>query len=140
MGISVKGLLAVVLALTPGWAIAYRAINRHEVFPVSDTVFEVVSEVGASAADYWCGAGDFVRNSMRAGATQRIYIHRGLGPSLTRPGKKGVHFTLIPPQNADTTPALTLSVKAVGDNMTSAMAYQYCLNNNLLDPFPRRGW
>jgi len=135
-----SSVLALILALTPGWAVAYRAFNRHEVFPISDTVFEVVSEVGASAADYWCGAGDFVRHSMRAGATRRIYIHRGIGPSVSRPRKKAVQFTLIPPENADTSPALTLSVRAVGDNMTSAMAYQYCLGDDLFDPFHRRGW
>jgi hypothetical protein len=133
-----KVCLLVSLVLTPGWASAWRAINRHEVFPVSKTVFEVIGRPGSGAADYWCGAADFVRRTIRNTATQRIYIWRAIGPSQTQSGKKAVQFSLSPPINADTSPGYSLSVKAVGDNLTSAAAYQYCLNDDLFDPFMRR--
>jgi len=132
--------LTVLLVLVPGWVGAWRAINRHEVYPVSDTVFEVLNEVGSGPVDYWCGAGDFARHVMGTPATQRIYIWRAIGPSATRQGRKSVQFSLTAPQGADTTPGLSLSVKHAGDNLTSALAYQYCLGNNRFDPFLRRGW
>ena len=127
--------LLAVLVLMPGLANAWRAMNRHEVYPVSDTVFEVLNEVGSGGVDYWCGAGDFARQVMGTAAAQRIYIWRGIGPSETRAGRKSVQFSLTAPQGADTTPGLTLSIKHVGDNMTSALAYQYCLGNDPFDPF-----
>ncbi|MFT7597004.1 MAG: hypothetical protein ACI8R4_004347 [Paracoccaceae bacterium] len=132
--------LTALLALTPGWANAWRGINRHEVYPVSDTVFEVLNDVGSGAVDYWCGAGDFARQVMGTPAAQRIYIWRGIGPSATRQGRRSVQFSLTPPPDADTTPGLSLSVKKVGDNMTSALAYQYCLGHDRFDPFFPRGW
>jgi hypothetical protein len=132
--------LVAVLAMVPGWGAAWRALNWHEVFPISETEFEVVSRVGSGAADFWCGAGDFARSKLGAGATQRIYIWRAIGPSVTRPGKKAVQFSFSPPPGANVTPGYSLSVKAVGDNLTSAAAFQYCLGQDPFDPFLRRGW
>lgn len=128
------------LALAPGTVAAWRAINWHDVFPVSKTVFEVIGRPGSGAADYWCGAGDFVRHAMQAGATRRIYIWRAIGPSVTQPGYKAVQFSLNAPENVSTSPGYSLSVKAVGDNLTSALAYQYCLGDDRFDPFMSRGW
>ena len=135
-----KLIFVALLAVIPGWANAWWAVNRTEVYPVSDTVFEVLNAVGSGAVDYWCGAGDFARQVMGTPATQRIYIWRAIGPSETRPGRKSVQFSLTPPPGADTTPGLSLSIRHAGDNMTSALAYQYCLGNNPFDPFLRRGW
>jgi hypothetical protein len=101
-------------------------MNRHEVFPVSNTVWEVVSEVGSSAADYWCGAGDFAQRVLGTPAADRIYIWRGIGPSVNRPGKKAVQFSLTPPAGANTSPRLSLSVKEAGDNLARHAAVQYC--------------
>ncbi len=135
-----KMVLSAVLVLIPGWVMAYRAINWHEVYPVSRTVFEVVGRVGSGATDYWCGAGDYVRNALGDTSVRRIYIWRGIGPSVNKPGFKAVQFALTPPENADTSPGYSLSVKAVGDNLTSIAAFQYCLNDDLFDPFVPRGW
>jgi len=133
-------IFAALLAMIPGWANAWWAVNRTEVYPVSDTVFEVLNVVGSGAVDYWCGAGDFARQVIGTPAAQRIYIWRAIGPSETRPRRKSVQFSLTPPPGADTTPGLSLSIRQAGDNMTSALAYQYCLGNNPFDPFLRRGW
>lgn len=135
------GLLVVaVLVLTPGWVAAWRAWNWHDVFPVSKTVFEVIGRPGSAAADYWCGAGDYVRHALRESATRRIYIWRAIGPSEIQPGRKAVQFALTAPENADTSPGYSLSVKAVGDNLTAAAAFQYCLGDDRFDPFFPRGW
>lgn len=132
--------LTALLAVMPGWAAAWRSVNQHEVYPISDTVFEVLNEVGSAPVDYWCGAGDFARQVMGTAAAQRIYIWRAIGPSATRQGRKSVQFSMTAPKDADTAPRLSLSVKHAGDNLTSALAYQYCLGDDRFDPFVRRGW
>lgn len=131
-------ILALATALAPGWASAWWAYNRHEVLPVSNGVFEVVSEVGSGAQQFWCAAGDYAYRALGAAAAQRIYIVRAIGPSQTRPGRKSVQFSLVPPPGADTEPRLSLSVKAVGDNLRAAAAQQYCFGNGYEDPFLRR--
>lgn len=140
MKLNKRTMLAAALILAPGGGMAYRAINWHEVYPVSETVFEVVGRVGSSAADYWCGAGDYVRNAMGYEAARRIYIWRAIGPSESKPGKKAVQFALAPPEGANTTPGLSLSTKAVGDNLMASAAFQYCLGDSRFDPFYLRGW
>ncbi|MEP2717595.1 hypothetical protein [Pseudophaeobacter sp.] len=121
----------------PVGAQAWWAWNRHEVFQVSSDVWEVVNEVGSGAQDYWCGIGDFALRQLRTQATQRIYIWQGIGPSVNRPGRKSVQFSLTPPPGVDTTPRLSLSVKAVGDNLNAATARNYCYDRieELLYPF-----
>ncbi|SFT67322.1 hypothetical protein SAMN05216236_10543 [Sedimentitalea nanhaiensis] len=118
--------LAAAVVVSPTWASAWWAINRHEVFPVSDGVYEVVGRVGSAAWDYWCGAGDFAQRVMGVPAAERIYIWRGIGPSVTRPGRKAVQFALSPPPGADTDTPLSLSVKAAGDNLARHTAVWYC--------------
>jgi hypothetical protein len=135
-------LFAGILALTPmifaASAEAWQAKNWHQVYPVSPTVFEVVGQAGSGAADYWCGAGDYVRHSLRMPAVQRVYIWRGIGPSVGKSGRKAVQFSLNPPGDKVAPPGYSLSVKAVGDNLTAAAAFQYCLDNDPFDPFFRR--
>ena len=130
--------LGAVLALTALPASAWRAHNRHEVLPVTNGVFEVVGQVGSSAADFWCGAGDYIYAYQSKRSVQRIYIWRGLGPSATRPGKKSVQFSLTPPPGADTSPTMALSYDDVGDNLRAAMAQQYCFSFDHEDRGPRR--
>lgn len=119
------GLLAGLICL-PVSAQAWRAWNRHEVLPVSEGVWEVVNRVGSGAQDYWCGIGDFAIRQLRSQATQRIYIWQGIGPSVHRPGRKSVQFSLSPPPGSDTSPRLSLSVKTRGDNLNAATARNYC--------------
>lgn len=132
-------LFAGVLVLTPmvfaASVEAWRAKNWHQVYPVSPTVFEVVGQPGSGAADYWCGAGDYVRHSLGLPAVQRVFIWRQIGPSVAQSSRKAVQFSLSPPEHKVAPPGYSLSVKAVGDNLTAAAAYQYCLDN---DPFDDR--
>lgn len=126
--------LVALIALTPGWASAFRSQTRNEVNPVSDGVWEVVQRPGTSASDYWCSAGDFAIRQLGAAATQRVYLWRALGPSATQSGKAAVQFSFSAPAGANTTPGYSLSVKAVGDNLTAAAAQQYCYGRRLIDP------
>ncbi|SDE23553.1 hypothetical protein [Ruegeria marina] len=112
--------------LAPGMALGFQAFNRFEVYPVSQGVIEVVNRYGSAPKDFWCGAGDYAIRVLRTSATQRIYLVRPVGPSVTVQGRKGVHFALQPPPGADTTPGFSVSVKKVGDNMTASMAQNYC--------------
>jgi len=135
-------LIAGILALTPmifaASADAWRARNWHQVNVLSPTVFEVVGQPGSGAADYWCGAGDYVRHSLRMPAVQRVFIWQAIGPSVRQSGRKAVQFSLNRPQASVAPPGYSLSVKAVGDNLTAAAAFQYCLDNDPYDPFFRR--
>lgn len=127
-------LLAVTLALQPIAAQAWWAWNRHEVLPVQEGVWEVVSRVGSSPQDYWCGIGDFAIRELRTGAAQRIYIWEGVGPSVNRPQKRSVKFALTPPPGADTSSSYSLSIKRPGENISANLARSYCYNH-FADPF-----
>lgn len=131
-------MVAGVLVLSPTWAAAWWAYNRHEVFPVSNSVWEVVSEVGSSPADYWCGAGDYAQRVLGVGSTERIFIWRAIGPSVNRPNRKAVQFSLSPPPGADTSTQLSLSVKRAGDNLARHAAVQYCYQFDGDEFFRRR--
>lgn len=125
----------VLLMFCSGAASAWRAVNRQEVFPLSDGVFEVLSRRGAGPAQFWCAAGDYARRVLDTAAVQRIYIHRGIGPSRTRTDSTAVQFALIPPPVVDTSSGYSLSLDRVGENLTSAAAHQYCYGD---DPFEDR--
>ena len=118
--------VAAALALAPGWSAAWRAMNRQEVLPVSNSVFEVVARAGSGPADFWCAAGDYAYRGLGTPAVQRVYVWRGIGPSVNRPGYKAMQFSLTPPPGADTSPSLTLSLRRIGDNLRAASAQQYC--------------
>lgn len=123
------------LAAAPGMALAFWAWNQHEVLPVSEGVFEVIGEVRSGPSDYWCGAGDYAMRVLRVPVVQRIYTWRGIGPSVNRPGRKAMQFAFAAPEGADTSPSVSLSLTRTGDNMTAALARQYCYGN--ADPLER---
>ncbi|AVO39548.1 hypothetical protein C6Y53_18850 [Pukyongiella litopenaei] len=133
--------VGVAAALIPGMATAWWAANRHEVFPVSKTVFEVIGRPGSGAADYWCAAGDFARTALRSRTANRLYIWKAVGPSVTQPGRRAVQFAFSPPKGAENVdPGYSLSVRLVGDNLTIGAAFQYCLGNDPFDWQRRLGW
>ena len=121
--------LAALIACMPGLAGAWTATNYLKVAPVSETVFEVVGQPGSAGQEYWCAAGDYAQRVLKVKVVQRIYIVRGPAPAQTANWDYAVLFSLIPPVDEDTRPRLTLSVKQVGSNITSALAQQYCLRS-----------
>lgn len=130
--------LALSVAILPNIATAWQAWNQHEVYPLSNGVFEVVGRPGSGAADYWCAAGDYAYRNLRTASVQRVYIYRGIGPSVSEPGRKAIQFSLTPPAGANTEPGFTLSMHRVGDNMRAAAAQQYCYDADPFDPFPKK--
>ncbi len=130
----VLGGLALGLGIAPGMTLAqWRATNRSEVFPLSKGVFEVVNRSSSRTQDYWCAAGDYAITQLRTAATQRIYVVVPLGPSRSRPGKKGVQFALSPPPEGPAPDSYSLSVKRPGENLTAASARNYCYDDMFLD-------
>ncbi|CUH98091.1 hypothetical protein PNH50_12180 [Leisingera aquaemixtae] len=120
------GLLALVLAV-PVPASAWRAINRNEVLPVSEGVWEVVARSRSGAQDYWCSIADFAIRQLRAPVNQRIYVWRGEGPSVNRPGRKAVQFAFgLPPGVPDRSGSLSLNVRQAGDSLRVTAAQTYC--------------
>ncbi|MCB1364962.1 MAG: hypothetical protein KDK02_12630 [Rhodobacteraceae bacterium] len=133
MTLRALGLAALLLAPVP--APAWWAWNRHEVLPLGGGIYEVIGEPGSGAQDFWCAIGDYGIARLGLPAVQRIYTWRGIGPSAARPGRKAMQFALAPPEGADTSTPLTLSLTRVGDNLTAAAARQYCYGN--ADPWER---
>lgn len=124
--------LALLLLSAPTWALSWYAWNRFEVFPVSDTVFEVVERPGSAggASQYWCGAGDYAQRVLKTKTNQKIYLWKAIGKSVTQPGRKrAVQYSLNPPENSSPAPGYSLSVKAVGDSLSTAAAQRYCYDN-----------
>lgn len=120
-----------IMAITPGASWAWRAINGTEVNPVRKGVYEGIPHGHSGPQQFWCGAGDYARQVLGVGPTQRIYIWRAIGPSETRPGAKSVQFALQPPPGKeDYQPGYSLSVKNEGDNLDAAMAQRYCYNDS----------
>ncbi len=124
---------SLLLLCLPGAAMAWLALNRHEVSQLSGGVFEVVARPGSGAADYWCGAGDYALSVLRTSATQKVYLWAARGPSVSRPGAKAVQFSLSVPPSGPAPQSYSLSVKAVGDSLTAAAARQYCFGRRMVD-------
>ena len=132
-------ILAGGIALMPLNASAWRAMNWHEVTPLSGGVIEVVGEAGAGAMDYWCAIGDYAYRYLHTQGNERIYVWREMGPSVTQPGRRAVHFSFTPPPGASTERGYVLTVKKVGYNIRSASARQYCYNEDGDVVWPKSG-
>lgn len=131
-----SALLGVIL-VAPDMAHAWRAMNRHEVLPVSEVSFEVISRVGAAPRAYWCGAGDYARRVLGVATKTPIYLTRAFGASETRPGRKAVRFSLTKPPGGPVPDALTLSTKRVGDHLSVGFAVNFCYGDDPFDPWDR---
>ncbi|MBK0326911.1 hypothetical protein I5535_06335 [Rhodobacteraceae bacterium F11138] len=123
---------AACLGLLPGSGSAWTAWNSLPVNPVRDAVFEVVGQSGSANVDYWCAAGDYARRVLEAPLGQRIYIVRGRAEAETMARKSAVQFSLVAPGQAVDKQIGLLSVTQVGENISAAMAFDYCLTNKSL--------
>jgi hypothetical protein len=123
--------LALVFLSIPTWALSWLAWNKYEVFPISDTVFEVIERPGSAggAAQYWCGAGDYAQRVLKTKTNQKIYIWKPVGKSVTTSARRAVQFSTNAPENASSSPGYSLSIRAVGDSLSTAAAQRYCYDN-----------
>ena len=108
--------------------------NGIRVAPVDNTVFEVILRRSGGGAQYWCGAADYARRVLKVGWSSKIYIARGLGPSVTSNRRSAVHFTVDPGAAGVTPipPSLSLNALKVGDNMSVQNANNYCMVSSIV--------
>ncbi len=111
---------------------AFTAFNGARVNQVDNVLFEVIPSGRVRNGDYWCAAGEFARRALGAGWTDRVYIARERGQSVTTQRRTALQFTLNP-DAAGITPLPTGGFKSglpVGDSMSIQQAEGYC------DPVP----
>lgn len=128
--------LAVAFGIAASQVQAFRAINSHEVFAVDEDSFEVIRSTHSGPAPVWCAAGDYAQSVLRMRSNARIFIERGPGPSVTRPGRISFVFTSAVPTGFD--PAeprpLSLDLGRIGDSLSVVSAYMYCIDDWVRDP------
>lgn len=107
-------------------ALAWRASNWHDVYPLGSGVIEVISEPGSGPAQFWCAVADYALKQDRVAANQRIYVSQTIGPAVNKPGYRAVQFSYDAPAGADTSKSWSLSIRRPGKNLTAAAAVQYC--------------
>lgn len=123
-----------VLVLMPVSAAAWRSYDWLQVNPVSETVFEVVGQPRSGGPQYWCAAGQYAFEVLGASTTDKIYLVRGRGPAVTVNRRSAVHFSLVKPDVPPPEPSYSLSVTAVGDSLSVAVAWNYC-DGRVRSPF-----
>lgn len=122
--------LIVVAASAASSAIAeeFRGAARTRINPVTDGIFEVVASSSSRGADFWCGASDYARRVLKRDWTDRVYVARELGPSVTTNRRSAVHFTVDPDATGITrrSSSLRLNRFTVGDSMSIQQANAQC--------------
>lgn len=113
---------------------SYRAFTGNEVHPVPGQpgTFEVLSSPGKSGPEYLrCAAGLYTTRALGLLPNRRIYLVSPMGPSLTRPGRGAITFTVLPDAALlDAAAALPddylLAMTQPGDNFSAASATHIC--------------
>ena len=89
--VAIASVLAVATAL-PASALTTR--HGVRVNPVGNGVFEAIGNSSIPEGHFWCAASEYARLRLNAGWTDKIYLVRGLGPSVTTNRRSAVHFSL----------------------------------------------
>lgn len=125
--------MALIPVLAPISAAAFTARIGTQVAPVSGSIFEVVpSGVGSGGGSaFWCGASDYARQTLGADWKTKIYIARGLGPSVTTGRRSAVQFTLDPAAAGITltTPYKSRNSLKSGESMSVQRGHHLCEQN-----------
>lgn len=124
--------LAAAAALVTATPVAAGYAGAYQVYPAPGGAFEVVSTITGSPAFLWCGAGEHAIAQLGAGSTERVYIQRGVGPSVNDPSNRSVIFSLTPPPSGAVR-SNSIDVSLVGNNLSAGAAWQYCFNRNIKD-------
>lgn len=125
-GVKTLVLATISVSVLAQQAMAWRASNHHDVYPLGGGVYEVVSEPGSGPVQFWCAIADYALRQDRVAANQRIYVHTPAGPSVRKPGYKAVQFAYVAPAGSDTSKSWSISVDRPGKNLLAAAAVQYC--------------
>ncbi|TNJ41800.1 hypothetical protein [Phaeobacter sp. B1627] len=93
--IGLSGLAACTeLPSTGAQADFYAPRTQARVYALDARSFEVVPQIGANGASYWCTAADFARRRLGAGWSQMIYVQKGRADSVVSGRIDAVTFTL----------------------------------------------
>jgi hypothetical protein len=138
-------IFATVLSLAAGAAQAdYLARNGMIAVgnPARAGYVEVFQRALAGPSDYWCAAGEYVRNAAHQPGTTRMYIVRGLGPSQVRRGRSAVVFSFVKyddiPTMSDAEKGYSVSDSKPGYNLSAGHATAFCSDS--LKKFRRYGF
>ena len=85
--------------------------------------FEIIEADGAGGSQIWCGAGIYARHVLEQRGGD-LYILRGRGDSLSRPGRKSVVFTTKPVEGAFT--SVSAGVRRAGKTFSMSHAFALC--------------
>mgnify|MGYP000315482708 FL=1 len=96
---------------------AYRSVVGNYVLPVPGRpgTFEVIFYAGSRAEHFHCSAGSYATNALGLLPNRRVYLVAPLGPSVTRPGRRAITFTVLPDE------ALRAAGEALPDDLALAM-------------------
>lgn len=110
----------------------FRTMRGERVYALEGGVFEVALMDQGYLPGYWCNAGDYARRALGAGWTDRVYVHRGLGPGVAANRINTVLFTLSPPASQPPQTAIVrVNAFKAGQSLTVRSAESQCRN----DPF-----
>jgi len=125
--------MALAPILAPFNAFAFTPRIGTRVAQVTESIFEVVPNgVGSGGGSaFWCGASDYARLTLGAGWKTKIYIARGLGPSVTTGRRSAVQFTLDPAAAgiSSTSAFLNRNSLKTGESMTVQRGHHLCEQN-----------
>jgi hypothetical protein len=100
--------------------------RRIVINKISETDFEVIDWNQSSPHAFWCGAASYIEVRIGQSELTPIYLKSSPGPSVTKPGKKGVIFTTssegLPPDPG----GLDVGVDQPGQSMKSFQARGFC--------------
>lgn len=86
----------------------------------SDGTFDITLKRAGGDTAFWCAASEHARRELGASGSDRVYTW---GRTATR----GAKFSLKAPASGPVQ-SFTVSLDEVGNNLSVAAAYQYCLN------------
>ncbi|WP_417817640.1 hypothetical protein [Tritonibacter scottomollicae] len=109
-----------------------RAMAR--IYALQDGSFEVVPEIGAEGAAYWCAASEYARRALGAGWSQDIYVAKGRAPSTVSGRIDSVTFTLAPvAREGGPRPFISTFGFKPGDNFSVSSGDSFCRD---IEPLP----
>ncbi|GLO75101.1 hypothetical protein MACH18_21810 [Phaeobacter italicus] len=105
----------------------FSPVANAKIYPLGGNSFEVVPEIGAESAAYWCAASDYARRGLGAGWSDRIFVSNGQANSVVTGRIDAVTFTLEPIEREQPKPLLRLGFTLKrGDSQTVSAANGFC--------------
>ena len=88
-----------------------------------DGAFDITPKIPGGDTVFWCAASEHARRALGASGSDRIY-------AFGRTALRTARFSLTAPASGPVQ-TFTLSLDEVGNNLSVAAAFQYCLNETI---------